>query len=215
MDGSIAESAAFPRPPASAPDATMSGAAMTAGGAAGLTTIADPLVPPSPTAPPPAGTTEPATTDVTAKRMSRRMTAARGGLRMIQFVFGVALFVLGVWIGLQVFQANQKPSDVAAAGGVSNGIPPPPVVQEFANALGRGGPDAVRSSIPTDVFALLTSELDRWSYGTITHVDVLATAQDGPRTATGLILTGTTTDGRTMWINLVVHTDDGKISTLR
>ena len=208
MDGSIAESADFRRPMNSAE------AAMTAG-VIGGTTVADPLVPPSPAAPPPAGTADPATTDGTAKRPSRRLTAARGGLRLVQFVFGVALFVLGVWIGMQIFQANQKPSDVAVSGGVSNGIPTPPVVQEFADALGRGGSDAVRSSVSTEVFALLTSELQRWSYATVTHVDVLATAQDGPRTATGLILTGQTTDGRTMWINLVVHTDDGKISTLR
>jgi len=44
---------------------------------------------------------------------------------------------------------------------------------------------------------------------------VLSTAVDGPRTATGLILSGTTTDGRTMWINLIVHTENGQISTLR
>ena len=213
MDGSIAESAAFPRPSASTADA-----AMTAAGSAavpGQTTIADPLIPPSTGAPPPPGTTRPSTTDTAPKGISRRKAAARGGIRLVQFVFGVALFVVGVWIGTLIFQANQKPSDVAAAGGISNGIPAPPVVQEFADALARGGPDAVRSSMTTDVFALLTNELDRWSYATITKVDVLGTAQDGPRTATGLILTGRTTDGRTMWINLVVHTDDGKISTLR
>ena len=73
----------------------------------------------------------------------------------------------------------------------------------------------IRSSVSTDVFSLLASELQRWDYATIKKVDVLSTAVDGPRSATALILNGTTTDGRTMWINLIVHSENGQISTLR
>jgi hypothetical protein len=172
---------------------------------------AEPLVPPAPAEAPVAKPTDaPATATP-----RRRAAAARGTLRVIQFVVGVGLFVFGIWIGMQVFQSTQKSTDPVGATAVSNGVPTPPVVQEFAHALQTGGPDAVRSSVSTDVFALLASELQRWDYATINKVDVLSTAVDGPRTATGLILTGSTTDGRTMWINLVVHTANGQISMLR
>jgi hypothetical protein len=146
---------------------------------------------------------------------SRRGAVARGGLRVIRFALGVGLFVFGIWLGVQVFQSTQTSTDPVGATAVSNGEPTPPVVVEFAHALQAGGSDAVRSSVSPDVFALLASELQRWNYATITKVDVLSTAVDGPRTATGLILTGSTTDGRTMWINLIVHTDNGLITTLR
>lgn len=173
---------------------------------------AEPLVPPGPAD---GAIVPPATVDEPVAKHSRRGAAARGTWRFIQFVIGVGLFVLGIWIGMQVFQSTQKPTDPVGATAVSNGVPTPPVVEEFAHALQTGGPDAVRSSMSTDVFGLLASELTRWDFATIKKVDVLSTAVDGPRAATGLILTGTTTDGRTMWINLIVQTENGQISTLR
>jgi hypothetical protein len=172
---------------------------------------AEPLVPPAPVE----DAVVPAAADAPVATQSRRGAAARGTLRVIQFAIGIGLFVFGIWIGMQVFQSTQKSTDPVGATAVSNGVPTPPVVQEFAHALQTGGPDAVRSSVSTDVFSLLASELQRWDYATIKKVDVLSTAVDGPRSATGLILTGTTTDGRTMWINLIVHTENGQISTLR
>jgi hypothetical protein len=173
---------------------------------------AEPLVPPASVE---GAVVPPATTDAPVATQSRRGAAARGTLRVVQFAIGVGLFVFGIWIGMQVFQSTQKSTDPVGATAVSNGVPTPPVVQEFAHALQTGGPDAVRSSVSTDVFSLLASELQRWDYATIKKVDVLSTAVDGPRSATGLILTGTTTDGRTMWINLIVHAENGQISTLR
>jgi hypothetical protein len=173
---------------------------------------AEPLVPPAPVE---GGVAPPTTAEEPVATHGRRGAVARGGLRFIQFAIGVGLFVFGIWIGMQVFQSTQKSTDPVGATAVSNGVPTPPVVQEFAHALQAGGPDAVRSSVSTDVFALLASELQRWDYATIKKVDVLSTAVDGPRSATGLILTGTTTDGRTMWINLIVQTENGQISTLR
>ena len=173
---------------------------------------AEPLVPPTPVE---GAVVPPATTDAPVATGSRRGAAARGTLRVVQFAIGIGLFVFGIWIGLQVFQSTQKSTDPVGATAVSNGVPTPPVVMEFAHALQTGGPDAVRSSVSTDVFSLLASELQRWDYATIKKVDVLSTAVDGPRSATALILNGTTTDGRTMWINLIVHSENGQISTLR
>jgi hypothetical protein len=170
----------------------------------------DPLVPPTPVG---AGIATPA--EQPAAQPSRRGAVARGGLRFIQFAVGVGLFVFGIWIGVQAFQMAQKPSDTENAQVVSNGIPTPPVVQEFADALGSGGPDAVRSSVTPDVFALLVGEVQRDQIATIKKVDVLGTAVDGTRTATGLVLTSTLTDGTTLWVNLIVQTEDGKITTLR
>jgi len=175
---------------------------------------AQPLTPQAPATPAPVDGQVATPTDAPLAG-SRRGAVARGGLRFIQFAFGVGLFVFGIWIGMQVFQSTQKSTDPVGATAVSNGVPTPPVVEEFAHALQTGGPDAVRSSVSPDVFKLLAYELQRWDYATIKKVDVLSTAVDGPRTATGLILTGTTTDGRTMWINLIVHTENGQISTLR
>jgi hypothetical protein len=175
--------------------------------------IAQPLVPATPPAAPVIDAGTPVADAETAP--SRGRMAARGTLRFVQFAVGVGLFVFGIWIGVQAFQAGQKPSDTEAAQVVSNGVPTPPVVEGFAGALGSGGPDAVRSSISPDVFALLVGELQRDGIATIRKVDVLSTAVDGSRTATELIMTTTRTDGTTLWMNLIVHTEDGRISTLR
>ena len=150
-----------------------------------------------------------------ARTAGRRAAAARGAIRLVQFAFGVALFAVGVWLGTLAFQSTQSDPQTVGAGVVANGTPTPPVVEEFAAALASGGPDAVRSSVSTEVFALLASELSRWNYTSIGKVDVLSTTVDGPRSATGLVLTGTTNTGTTLAINLIVQTDGGRISTLR
>jgi len=214
---SMALDGAIPSPAGTTPAGTTAGAIDTPGEPATTPApaepvTAEPLVPPAPVE---GAGAPPSTADEPVATQSRRGAAARGTLRVIQFAIGIGLFVFGIWIGMQVFQSTQKSTDPVGATAVSNGVPTPPVVQEFAHALQIGGPDAVRSSVSTDVFSLLASELQRWGYATIKKVDVLSTAVDGPRTATGLILSGTTTDGRTMWINLIVHTENGQISTLR
>jgi hypothetical protein len=148
-------------------------------------------------------------------RSSRRGAVARGGLRFMQFVIGVGLFVVGVYLGTLAFQAAQRDPLTAGVGAVSGGVPTPPVVQEFASALGSGGADAVRSSVSPEVFALLASELKRWQFNSISKVEVLSTAADGPRTATGIVMTGPTSAGTTLSMNLIVQTDGGRITTLR
>lgn len=225
-EGSAAIEGVMPPAASMAIDGAISSGAGTTAGAGAIDTSGEPSTPAPPAEPvtaeplvPPApvegAVAPPTTAEEPATAQGRRGAVARGGLRFIQFAIGVGLFVFGIWIGMQVFQSTQKSTDPVGATAVSNGVPTPPVVQEFAHALQTGGPDAVRSSVSTDVFALLASELQRWDYATIRKVDVLSTAVDGPRSATGLILSGTTTDGRTMWINLIVHTENGQISTLR
>ena len=148
-------------------------------------------------------------------RASRRGAAARSTIRLIQFGIGVGLFVVGVWIGTQAFEAAQRDPQTAGSTAVSNGVPTPPVVDEFASALGSGGPDAVRSSVSAEVFARLASELQRWNFSSISKVEVLSTAVDGPRTATAIVMTGPTSTGTTLAMNLIVQTEGGRISTLR
>jgi hypothetical protein len=150
-----------------------------------------------------------------AARSSRTGAVARGGLRFIQFAIGVGLFVVGVYLGTLAFQAAQRDPATAGAGAVADGVPTPPVVQEFASALGSGGADAVRSSVSPEVFALLASELKRWQFNAITKVEVLSTATDGPQTATGIVMTGPTSAGNTLSMNLIVQTEGGRITTLR
>ena len=147
--------------------------------------------------------------------VSRRGAAARGLLLFVQFAFGVVLFAAGVYLGVLAFQNTQTGPQNTGATAVSNGVPTPPVVQEFASALGSGGADAVRSSVSPEVFGLLANELQRWQFTGINKVEVLSTAIDGPRSATGLVMTGPTSTGATLSINLIVQTDGGRISTLR
>jgi hypothetical protein len=150
-------------------------------------------------------------------RDSRRGAVARGGLRFIQFVFGLALFVVGVYLGVLAFQATQSDplTAGAGAGAVSDIALAPPVVQDFASALGSGGADAVRSSVSPEVFAMLANELERWQFTSISKVEVLSTTTDGPRSATALVMTGPISSGATLSMNLIVHTEGGRITTLR
>jgi hypothetical protein len=151
-----------------------------------------------------------------AVRSSRRGAVARGGLRLIQFAFGVALFVVGVYLGVLAFQAAQSdPLTGGAGAGAVSDVGTPPVVQDFASALGSGGADAVRSSVSPEVFAMLANELERWQFTSISKVEVLSTTTDGPRSATALVMTGPVTSGATLSMNLIVQTDGGRITTLR
>jgi hypothetical protein len=180
----------------------------------GVPVTAPPLEPPA-ADPPATAEGTPVAAAPAASRRRRGSGAARGALRVVQFAVGVGLFAVGLWLGTQAFQATQAAPQTIGSTAVSNGVDTPPVVAEFAGALGSGGADAVRSSVSPEVFALLASELQRWQFSSISKVEVLSTTVDGPRTATGLVLTGPTSTGQRLSINLIVQTDGGRIATLR
>lgn len=129
-------------------------------------------------------------------------------------LLAVLLFVGGVALGYNAF-LNSQPAPISAVDPAVADTSPPPVVQEFIAALQSNDEAGLRSAVPPDPYQLLIAETKRWQFQTINDVKVLSTAVDGPRTATELILTGVSTAGNRVIINLVVHTTDGRISSFR
>lgn len=129
-------------------------------------------------------------------------------------ILAVALFVGGVALGYNAY-LNSQPAPVAAIDPAVADVPAPPVVQELVGALRANDEAGLRSVVPAEPYQLLIAEMDRWEFQDLTDVKVLSTALDGPRTATELILSGTSTAGNPVAINLVVHTSDGRISSFR
>jgi hypothetical protein len=62
---------------------------------------------------------------------------------------------------------------------------------------------------------VLIVEMERWEFRSMTGVETLSTFVDGPRTATELVMTGLSTTGQPVSINLIVHVDGGQIASFR
>jgi hypothetical protein len=134
--------------------------------------------------------------------------------RVLRFAVAVGLLAVGVVLGWQVYLTNLPPPAIAGDPAVA-GVPAPAGVAELANAIAADDADAIRSALHQDMFARYTSEMERFGIATVDSVDTQATYADGPRTATALILHGSTVDRNPFTINLVVVTQDGQIVRLR
>ncbi len=145
----------------------------------------------------------------------RRLARLRVGLgRLVRAAVMIALFVGGIALG----HANVRPSTpVAAPAGdpATVGVLPAPAVQELVAALLTNDADRVRAAVPAEPYTLLTSEMQRWDFETVSTVETLSTLVDGPRSSTAMVLIGRTTTGNPVNINLVVHTVDGQIVSFR
>jgi hypothetical protein len=175
-----------------------------------------PGVPPPPQdAVAPAPTTPEAPVPGAAAPVRRRRTVALVVLRRLAgFALAVAFLVGGVLLGYQAFLSAQPPPAVVGDP-ATQGVPTPGAVAELAQAIGRNDADAVRAALTPQVFDLYAGEVQRWSIGTVTEVETLATYQDGPRAATALVLHGRTADRDPVAIHLIVLTQDGQIVSLR
>jgi hypothetical protein len=170
--------------------------------------MTEPTAPAAPTAPTaPAAPTTPAAP-------TRRLHLLAGLRWVIARSLAILVFVAGLALGYNAFLANQ-PAPIAAMDPATDGSQVPPIVQEFVAALAQGDEAAMRSAVPADPYQLLIAEMSRWELRSMHEVEVLATAVDGPRTATELVISGIDTSGNPVSINLVVHTDDGQISSFR
>lgn len=153
--------------------------------------------------------------DSATARDRHRLARLRVGLgRLVRAAVMVALFVGGIALGY----ANVRPATpVAAPAGdpATVGVPPAPAVQELVTALLTNDADRVRAAVPAEPYTLLTSEMQRWDFETVTTVETLSTLVDGPRSSTEIILIGRATTGNPVNINLVVHTVDGQIVSFR
>jgi hypothetical protein len=150
---------------------------------------------------------------VTAHRSHRLRFLA--GLRwLIARTVAIVLFVAGVALGYGAFVANQPPPTIAVDP-ATNGVVAPAVVREFVEALISNDPSALRSAVPTVPYQQLIAEMGRWDFQTMTDVETLSTYVDGPRSATELVMSGTSTAGVPLSVNLVVQVDDGQIASFR
>ena len=134
--------------------------------------------------------------------------------RLVTSLFALALFAGGVALGVSAYQRVQPPPPVVGDPS-TGGVPTPPVVKELAAALKSNDADSLRSAVPADPYRLLTGELQSWQIQGVTSVETLATMQDGPRSATEIIITGKAPNGDARVFNLVVHVNDNQIVDFR
>lgn len=188
----------------------MSGHALPADGVPAVPTPPEDAAAPEPTTP----SAPEATPGAAAPVRSRRMVLVVLLRRLIGFALSVALLVGGVALGYQAFLSAQPPPPVVGDP-ATEGVATPGTVAELVQAITRDDADAIRSALPPQVFDLYAGELQRWSVGTVTSVETLATYQDGPRAATALVLHGRTAERNPVAVHLIVLTEDGKIVSLR
>jgi hypothetical protein len=153
-----------------------------------------------------------ATADAAKHRRRARATGVIARLAMVLLTIG--LFAAGAAIGVAAYERMQPPAPVvgdAQTGGVAT----PNVVKELTAALASNDADALRSAVSGDPYRLLAGELQSWNMQGVTSVETLATMQDGPRTATEIIINGRTESGTPIIFNLVVHVANNQIVTFR
>ena len=127
----------------------------------------------------------------------------------------LALLVGGWALGQAAFARSDTSETTVFADPVIDGTVPPAVVQEFIAALAGGNADSLRSSLQAEPHSRLTSELRRFDIQAITAVDTLGTHVDGSRSATEVVMQGTTTAGIPISINLIILADGNAIEGFR
>lgn len=137
------------------------------------------------------------------------------GIRwLVARAVAVALFVVGVALGYDAYLSSQPPPAVVVDP-ATEGVETPVAVTEFIEALISNDPDALRSVVPPDPYQLLIAEMDRWGFVSMMSVETLSTYVDGDASATEIVMTGSTTQGVPVTVNLVVHVDGGQIVSFR
>ena len=153
--------------------------------------------------------------DAVAPPTSSRRLHLLAGLRwLVARTVAIVFFMGGVALGYNAFLADQ-PAPPPIVDPATRGTETPAAVREFMAALSSNDAAALRSATPPDPYQLLIAEMDRWSFVTMTEVEALSTLVDGPRSATELVMTGTTTTGVPVTVNIVVHVDGGQIVSFR
>jgi hypothetical protein len=152
--------------------------------------------------------------EAAGKKTRRRRRIRAWILQLAVVAFAIALFVGGLALGGAVYQRVQPPPTQVGET-ATGGIAAPAVVAELAEALASNNADSLRSVVSGAPWRLLTGELQSWNMQGVTSVETLATMQDGPRSATAIIIKGTSADGSPLVFNLIVHVDDNQIVNFR
>ena len=124
------------------------------------------------------------------------------------------LFAGGVALGVAAYQRT-RPAPPLIGDLSTGGVVAPPVVKELTDALAKNDSDSLRSAVSGDPYRLLAGEMQSWNMQGVTSVETLATMQDGPRSATEIVITGRSADGAPVVFNLVVHVTDNQIVNFR
>ena len=158
----------------------------------------------------------PTDTELLAAPKHPRFRLVRAALgTVVRGVLVLALFVGGWALGQAAFARNATGETALFADPGTDGTTPPAVVQEFITALADGDADSLRSSLEAEPHSRLTSEFRRFDIQAITEVDTLGTHVDGSRSATEVVMQGTTTDGTPISINLIILADGNAIEGFR
>lgn len=147
-------------------------------------------------------------------RKRRRLVLRAGVLWLLRAAIGIGMFVGGLALGVSFFW-SQQPAPLPIADPATNGIPTPAIVREFVGALESNDEDALRAAVAGDPYRLIAGEMQQWGFREVTAVETLATMLNGERTATQIVMRGRDIGGAPIVINLVVHEQDGSITTFR
>ncbi len=155
----------------------------------------------------------------------RRLVALAGLGRVVRFVVMVAIFSAGVALGYARFQVAQTAEPTVGGNPVTAGVEAPASVVGMVQSLRGNDLDAVRSAVAairddegnvvTDPYRWLAGELQAMRLMEVGTVETLSTYVDGPRTATGLIITGRMAGGVPVSRHLIVQTTNGQIVSFK
>ena len=153
--------------------------------------------------------------DQVARRSRRAMVRGTFTL-VVHGMLVLALFLGGIALGTLAFQrSDQGASTVPTVDPGVDGASPPAVVEEFVSALAGGDADSLRSSLLAEPHARLIGEFRRFDIQSIASVETLGTHVDGTRSATEVVMRGTTTTGVPISLNLIILTDGNTIEGFR
>jgi hypothetical protein len=149
-------------------------------------------------------------------RPSRRAAIA-GGLTVVARPTAViALFVLGIAIGVSAFQATRPARPLAdTAGAQITTQEVPPAVQSLVAAMRVDDRKMMATIVPATPYSYLTGELTSWNISSILGVEVLGSYSTSAFTETELVLVSKTSTGSTRATNLIVELQNGVISGFR
>jgi hypothetical protein len=149
-----------------------------------------------------------------ARRMKRGLAAAARPAMLI------AIFAGGVALGWSIWMRN-APLPPSAAGGQAVSTEPgttanvPPQVQSLIAALTADNQTQLQVVVPAEPYRLIAGELARRDVAKIAGARAFSTYENGPDSATEILVGGTNSTGDPVVFNLVVHLQNGVITEFR
>jgi hypothetical protein len=152
------------------------------------------------------------------RRWRRGARRVRRGLKASVRPFAlIALFSLGVALGLSAWLRSERPPAAAPPAAMEAGTTAdiPTQVQSLVAALNSDNQTQVQTVVPTQPYRLLAGELAQRGVTRIRGARALSTYVNGSDSATEILIGGYDASGSGVLLNLVVHLHAGVITEFR